>query len=201
MIFTRDFVTRENYWQIASLMTQKSLFTVTHALFFISELLMVRLSMHIYVTWPHEIEMSTKRNHFTLSLYTGTKEVTHRIAIVTPHNTNAAQLTLMTRIDWMQFTLMTEIDPVQLVYIQPMGWYKRDAALHNCSPGYFGIFRGAPLKVNGAPLNIWGYMTGLALLLTQWSSVSFTQLVRMQIRTSVILTYTTCICEDHRLMG
>ena len=36
MIFTRDFVTRENYWQIASLVTQKSLFTVTHALFFIS---------------------------------------------------------------------------------------------------------------------------------------------------------------------
>ena len=35
MIFTRDFVTRENYWQIASLMTQKPLFTVTHALFFI----------------------------------------------------------------------------------------------------------------------------------------------------------------------
>ena len=36
MIFTRDFVTRENYWQIASLVTQKSLFTVTHASFFIS---------------------------------------------------------------------------------------------------------------------------------------------------------------------
>ena len=36
MIFTRDFVTRENYWQIASLVTQKSVFTVTHALFFIS---------------------------------------------------------------------------------------------------------------------------------------------------------------------
>ena len=36
MIFTRDFVTRENYWQIASLVTQKSLFTVTHTLFFIS---------------------------------------------------------------------------------------------------------------------------------------------------------------------
>ena len=35
MIFTHDFVTRENYWQIASLVTQKSLFTVTHALFFI----------------------------------------------------------------------------------------------------------------------------------------------------------------------
>ena len=39
MIFTRDFVTRENYWQIASLATQISLFTVTHALFFISPLL------------------------------------------------------------------------------------------------------------------------------------------------------------------
>ena len=36
MIFTRDFVTRENYWQFASLVTQKSLFTVTHALFFIA---------------------------------------------------------------------------------------------------------------------------------------------------------------------
>ena len=36
MIFTRDFVTRENHWRIASLVTQKSLFTVTHALFFIS---------------------------------------------------------------------------------------------------------------------------------------------------------------------
>ena len=36
MIFTRDFVTRENHWQIASLVTQKSLFTVTHALFFIT---------------------------------------------------------------------------------------------------------------------------------------------------------------------
>ena len=36
MIFTRDFVTRENHWQITSLVTKKSLFTVTHALFFIS---------------------------------------------------------------------------------------------------------------------------------------------------------------------
>ena len=36
MIFTRDFVTRENYWQIASLVTQKSLFTVIHALFLIT---------------------------------------------------------------------------------------------------------------------------------------------------------------------
>ena len=35
MIFNRDFVTRENHWQIASLVTQKALFLVTHALFFI----------------------------------------------------------------------------------------------------------------------------------------------------------------------
>ena len=36
MIFTRDFVTRENHCQIASLVNQKSLSTVTYALFFIS---------------------------------------------------------------------------------------------------------------------------------------------------------------------
>ena len=36
MIFTRDFVTREIYWQIASLVTPKSLFAVTHVSFFIS---------------------------------------------------------------------------------------------------------------------------------------------------------------------
>ena len=35
MIFTRDFITRENLWQITPLLTQKSLFMVTHALFFI----------------------------------------------------------------------------------------------------------------------------------------------------------------------
>ena len=35
MSFTRDFVTRENYWQIASLVTPKSLFSVTYASFFI----------------------------------------------------------------------------------------------------------------------------------------------------------------------
>ena len=34
--FTSDFVTRENNWQITSLVTPKWLFTVTHALFFIS---------------------------------------------------------------------------------------------------------------------------------------------------------------------
>ena len=36
MIFTRDFVTRENHWQITPLVTKKSLFMVTHALFFIA---------------------------------------------------------------------------------------------------------------------------------------------------------------------
>ena len=36
MIFTCDFVARENNWQIASLVNQKLLFTVTHALFFTS---------------------------------------------------------------------------------------------------------------------------------------------------------------------
>ena len=36
MIFTCDFITHENLWQIASLVTQKSLFMVTHVSFFIS---------------------------------------------------------------------------------------------------------------------------------------------------------------------
>ena len=35
MIFTRDLVTRKNHWQITSLVTKNSLFTVTDALFFI----------------------------------------------------------------------------------------------------------------------------------------------------------------------
>ena len=38
MIFTRDFVTREKHRQIASLVTQKLLLAVTHALFFISHI-------------------------------------------------------------------------------------------------------------------------------------------------------------------
>ena len=36
MIFTRDLVTRKNYWEIASFVTQKLLFMVTRAFFFIS---------------------------------------------------------------------------------------------------------------------------------------------------------------------
>ena len=46
MIFTRDFVTRENYWQIASLVTQKSLFMVTHVLFFMSLQMVLLLESH-----------------------------------------------------------------------------------------------------------------------------------------------------------
>ena len=34
MIFTSDEVTSENHWQIASRVTQKSLFTVTNVLFY-----------------------------------------------------------------------------------------------------------------------------------------------------------------------
>ena len=36
MIFTRDFVDRENHWRTAPLVTAKSLFTVSHILFYIS---------------------------------------------------------------------------------------------------------------------------------------------------------------------
>ena len=50
MIFTRDFVTRENYWQIASLVTQKSLSTVIHVLFF-----MYRYAFASSVFVPHVI--------------------------------------------------------------------------------------------------------------------------------------------------
>ena len=45
---TRDFVTRESYWQIASLMTQKLLFTVTHALFYISRMLISYMITIVY---------------------------------------------------------------------------------------------------------------------------------------------------------
>ena len=34
MVFTSDEVTSENYWQIVSRVTQKSLFTVTNVLFY-----------------------------------------------------------------------------------------------------------------------------------------------------------------------
>ena len=58
MIFIRDFVTRENHSQITSLVTKKSLFTVTHALFFIStdidiaiHLIVSQLSGHYDTGW------------------------------------------------------------------------------------------------------------------------------------------------------
>ena len=42
-------VTRENYWQIASLVTQKSLFTITHALFFICHIYTAGHGWGIYI--------------------------------------------------------------------------------------------------------------------------------------------------------
>ena len=51
MILTRDFITCENHCQITSLMTKKSLFTVTHALFFISFTKM-RLKLVAILSWP-----------------------------------------------------------------------------------------------------------------------------------------------------
>ena len=47
MNFTRDFVTRENYGQIASLVIQKSLFTATRALFFISSIQTTYHQLHV----------------------------------------------------------------------------------------------------------------------------------------------------------
>ena len=53
MIFTRDFVTHENHWQIASLVTQKSLFTVTHALFFIYAMFAWKPNGMIFIHLSH----------------------------------------------------------------------------------------------------------------------------------------------------
>ena len=60
MQFANDFqiVTRENYWQIASLVTQKSLFTVTHALFFIHP------TSHTYV-WIYVVHPKNYENKYT----------------------------------------------------------------------------------------------------------------------------------------
>ena len=55
MIFNRDFVTRENHRQIPSLVTQKSLFTVTNVSFYF---------LHaILCPWTHNI---AKNNHRSL---------------------------------------------------------------------------------------------------------------------------------------
>ena len=51
MIFTRDIVTRENHWQITPLVTKKSLFTVTHALFFISAIVNIMDADGLATQW------------------------------------------------------------------------------------------------------------------------------------------------------
>ena len=58
MIFTRDFVTRENNWHIASLVTLKSLFTVTHALLFMYYSIMPCCKRGNSLSW--ELEMRKK---------------------------------------------------------------------------------------------------------------------------------------------
>ena len=63
MIFTRDFVTRENHWQIASLVTQKSLFTVTHALFFILLRRHIVSSRRYWIPVWHEEEYFTDKDY------------------------------------------------------------------------------------------------------------------------------------------
>ena len=57
MIFTRDFVTRENHWQTTPLVTKKSLFTVTHALFFISFKLSKKESHYICIVFAHWLRL------------------------------------------------------------------------------------------------------------------------------------------------
>ena len=61
MIFTRDFITRENDWQIASLfIPPKSLFTVTHALFFmygaVLLLILILVSFRLLTIWMNTAE-------------------------------------------------------------------------------------------------------------------------------------------------
>ena len=78
MIFTRDFVTCENYWQITPLVTKKSLFTVTHALFFIScskspiwESLLLIGNAIFRNQWPAGLALTTQINPGLLSLPVG----------------------------------------------------------------------------------------------------------------------------------
>ena len=67
MIFTRHFVTHENHWQIASISTKKSLFTVTPALFYISHVpnfvfptLYLQISWHSYGAGPSASTVITR---------------------------------------------------------------------------------------------------------------------------------------------
>ena len=91
MILTSDFVTPENHWQIASLVTQKSLFTVTHALFIITCL------SHQILTWINEKFISnistTKdiQNHYQIKWHCLHYDVTYlslMMGIVALHNTS-----------------------------------------------------------------------------------------------------------------
>ena len=50
MIFTRDEVTSENHWQIASRVTQKSFFTVTNVLFYF---------LHVILCFEQTISLQT----------------------------------------------------------------------------------------------------------------------------------------------
>ena len=50
MIFTSDEVTSENYWQIASRVTPKSLFTVTNVLFYF---------LHVILCPEHTVLLKT----------------------------------------------------------------------------------------------------------------------------------------------
>ena len=60
MIFTCDFVTHESHWQITSLETKKSLFKVTHALFYISVTMNCFEIIHVklHINLPGAIELT-----------------------------------------------------------------------------------------------------------------------------------------------
>ena len=59
MIFTRDCITRENHWRITSLVTTKSLFTLSHTLFYF---------LHAYQTLPAIKPNGDRRPASALSL-------------------------------------------------------------------------------------------------------------------------------------
>ena len=73
MIFSRDYVTRENHCQIASFVTQKSLYMVTHALFYILFYIWQLTNMYIYLyanysVWLYTIEQLKSQKSTAASL-------------------------------------------------------------------------------------------------------------------------------------
>ena len=84
-----DFVTRENHWQIASLVTPKSLFTVTNVLFYFLHAILChgthdsakshhpwlisqlspRAAFSDFALWRHHSWSVTSREHETLALW------------------------------------------------------------------------------------------------------------------------------------